>query len=288
MKRKFIVLAIIILLLLSACHIPHINTEINFAEINITDISSIKQVELPYRLNQYCKSYIFDYKVEDVAVEGYISIPNNCSPNTPSKCILFNRGGNCNIGFLTDTDTAKICVETNRIVIASQYRAQDEFGGEDLKDVIKLIDFCENFEFADMNDFTIAGVSRGGMMAYMAARADSRVKRIISISGVSDLTAAYHDREDMEKVLNNFIGGSPDQLPEEYKKRSAICWSDEIKVPTLIIHSIGDTQVSYSQAEEMYNTLLKNGTDVQMKTYNDSTHGLHSGDVKIITDWLNK
>lgn len=291
MKRLLIILLILTLALFSACSPSQKvsnDSTVKFQELNIPGISNAMEISLPDNLDRSCKSYSFDYDADGVTVEGYISIPNNCSADTPGKCILYNRGGNCNIGFLKDTDTAKICAETDRIVIASQYRAKDEFGGEDLKDVLRLIDFCEYFNFADMTDFTVAGVSRGGMMSYMAARADHRVKRIISISGVSDLTKAYHDRDDMKKILNNFIGGSPESLPEEYEKRSAICWADEIKVPTLIIHSTDDKQVSYSQAEEMYKALAKNGTDVTMKTHEDSTHGLHKDDIATISEWLNR
>ncbi len=285
MKKALAFIILLFLILLTACSSEA--ASIDFKSVNTnSDIFNIAQVDLPHRLDRHCKSYSFDYNVDGVIVEGYMSIPNSCSTSNPYKCILYNRGGNCNIGFLTDTDTAEISAVTNRIVIASQYRDKDEFGGEDLKDVIKLIGFCESFDFADMSDFTVAGVSRGGMMTYMTARADNRIKRIISISGVSNLTQAYNDRDDMKRLLNNFIGGSPESKPEEYKNRSAICWSEEITVPTLIIHSTGDQQVNYSQAEDLYEKLLENHTDVTLKTYTDSTHGLHSEDLEIITDWL--
>lgn len=286
MKRYLTAFILLIILSLSACSAKTSVTKINFTEYKSEEITNISQIDLPTKLDRQCKSYSFNYNVDGNNVEGYISIPNNCNTSNPYKCLLYNRGGNCNFGFLSDTDTAKISAGTNRIVIASQYRKNDEFGGEDLKDVIKLIDFCESFDFADMKDFTVAGISRGGMMTYMAARSDNRIKRIISISGVSDLSQAYNNRDDMKEILNNFIGGSPEELPEEYEKRSAICWYDEINVPTLIIHSTGDKQVSYSQAENMYNALLANDTNVQMKTYNDSTHGIHADDINVITNWL--
>lgn len=279
------------LLLCAACEIPETNAPENSYDFLSTegnsDISNVAIVSLPNNLQKHCRSYSFNYDVDGTVVQGYISIPNDCNAENTYKCILYNRGGNANIGHLEDTDTARISAATNRIVIASQYRKDDEFGGDDLNDVIKLIDLCENFEFADMTDFTAAGVSRGGMMTYMAARTDSRIKRIVSISGVSDLTAAYNDRDDMKKVLNNFIGGSPETLPQEYEKRSAICWADEITVPTLIIHSTKDQQVCYSQAEDMYNALIENGVDATLKAYNDSIHGLHSDDVNVINEWLN-
>ena len=190
---------------------------------------------------------------------------------------------------------SNICAEVdNRIVIASQYRGaggsggKDQFGGDDLNDVIKLIDLCEKeFKFADMDDFCVAGVSRGGMMTYLSAKNDKRVKRIIAVSAVSDLFQSYKARDDMKEVLTRYIGGSPEVIPKEYEKRSAVYWADEIKVPVLIIHSKNDKQVSFKQAEEMY-AKLKKTTDCTFITHDDDVHGIHKEDLKTITDWLNK
>lgn len=261
----------------------------------IEGISQIEEIILPDKLNNTCKTYKFTYNSDGNRVKAYISVPNNCSQHSPSKCILYNRGGNSRIGLLTDTDTAQICAETNRVVIASQYRGadsgtgKDEFGGDDLNDVVRLVDLCEVvFEFIDMSDFCAAGVSRGGMMAYMLARTDNRIDGIIAISAVSDLKSAYNDREDMRVLLNNSIGGSPEQLPSEYAKRSAICWADEITVPVLMIHSKGDEQVSFSQAEALKSEFDKNGTPCTFITYKDKTHGMHKEDISVIKDWLSE
>lgn len=242
-----------------------------------------------------CITYKFMYKPEEnVDVVGFISIPVEClTSQTPHKCVIWNRGGNSNIGAIDGTITEQISAYSNRIAIASQYRGsegctgRDEFGGADLNDVTALIDFCENFKFVDMTDLCVAGVSRGGMMSYMTARNDDRVKKIISVSGASDLIQGYEDREDMKKVLNNFIGGSPQSMPEEYENRSAIYWADEINVPVLIIHSKKDEQVSFSQAEAMANALVENGTVCYFKTYNDKTHGLHKKDIDLMVKFLN-
>lgn len=55
-------------------------------------------------------------------------------------------------------------------------------------------------------------------------------------SAVSDLFQEYNDREDMQKILYNYIGGTP----------------EDITVPVMIIHSKNDEQVSYSQAEKLH------------------------------------
>lgn len=295
---SLIFFCVIILSALSGCTAKYTpaNSQYDFTSYESDNLYDIEQVSLSGELSKSCVSYKFTYLSDYCEVKGYISLPLDCIKNsTPAKCILYNRGGNSNIGLLSDESTAVICASTNRIVIASQYRGadggtgNDEFGGKDLNDVKTLIDMCENtFKFADMNDFCIAGVSRGGMMSYMTARTDSRIKGIIAISAVSDLEKAYEEREDMKNLLQNCIGGSPTDLPDEYKKRSAICWADEIKVPVLMIHSKLDEMVSYSQAESLNAEFEKNNLDCTFITYDDDVHGLHNEDAEKINNWIEK
>ncbi len=267
----------------------------NFMNYQNEDVYDIEQIDLSNNLSKSCISYKFTYNSDGYQVKAYISIPLNLVENQlQGKCILYNRGGNSKIGLLGNEDTAKLCVSTNRIIIASQYRGtdggsgKDEFGGKDLNDVIKLIDLCEtHFDFINMDDFCVAGVSRGGMMTYMTAKQDNRVKRIIAISAVSDLFQSYEDREDMKELLYNYIGTTPEENPDEYKKRSAIYWANKINIPVLIIHSKYDEQVSFIQAEDIYSEFKKNNIDVSFIVRDDNTHGLSKSDTENILEWLN-
>lgn len=88
---------------------------------------------------------------------SYLSIPKEClEQETAYPCIIFNRGGNKEYSANKATDIAYLAESSGKIVFASQYRGvsggtgQDEFGGADLQDVIKLIDLCEEFAFVDM------------------------------------------------------------------------------------------------------------------------------------------
>lgn len=299
--KKFLYINISILLLflfvLSGC-----SESIEIAEDNIynfinyqnEEVYDIEQIDLINSLSKSCISYKFTYISDGYRVKAFISIPLSLVENQlPGKCILYNRGGNSKIGLLSDEDTAKLCVSTNRIIIASQYRGadggsgKDEFGGKDLNDVIKLIDLCEtHFDFIDMEDFCVAGVSRGGMMTYMTAKQDNRVKGIIAISAVSDLFQSYEAREDMQKLLYNYIGTTPEQNPEEYEKRSAIYWTDEINIPVLIIHSKYDEPVSFTQAEDIYDEFKKNSINVSFSVRDDDIHGLSKADTEVILEWF--
>ena len=133
-----------------------------------------------------------------------------------------------------------------------------------------------------MDDFCVLGASRGGVMTYPAARQDSRIKRIIGMSAVTDLFDSYESRDDkMKRVLIETVGCTPQENPEEYKKCSAVYWANEIRVPVLLIHSTGDQQVPYRQAEELY-TKLNDHTECRLAVNNSRVFQIKSIAIIII------
>lgn len=293
-KLFCLVLTLAFILSLTGCSLngekPGRNSDFDFMSYEDDNLYNIEKLDLNNKLTSVCTSYSFIYSSDEYSVEGYISIPNDCVENeTPYKCILFSRGGNSDYGRMSDDYVATICRNTDRVVIASQYRSKDEYGGADISDVTTLIDFCDKkFKFVSMDDFCAMGLSRGGMMSYIAARDDSRIKKLVAVAADSDLIDSYYcENIKMRELLEQGIGGSPEELPDEYTNRSANCWAEKIKVPVLIIHSKDDAMVSYSQSEEMYQKFKKNGNNCKLITHDDDVHNFHSEDWKYIREWLN-
>lgn len=259
------------------------------------EVFDIVKVNQGGKYDDICTTYKFNYLSDGLKIEGYMAIPLSFEKSQkPGKCMMYNHGGNRQMGKLENNTLAPMCAICDRIVVASQYRGcgasegEDDFGGDGLNDVIKLIDLCEKqFSFIDIDDFCVTGISRGGVMTYPAARKDSRIKRIIAISAVCDLFEAYEARDDMKTVLKETIGFTPEEKPEEYEKRSAVYWADEIKIPVLMFHAKQDKQVPFSQAENLYKK-LKDHTDCTFITYDDDVHGtVHDEDIKTLREWLN-
>jgi len=93
----------------------------------------------------------------------------------------------------------------------------------------------------------------------------------------------------MKRMLNNLIGGTPYNKPEEYKKRSAVNWADEIDVPLLILHAENDDQVDITQAERMINELDEANKEYDYYIYDRGGHdlGLYWFNVRKRTiDWF--
>ncbi len=279
---------------------------LHFTDYESDDVFYIEKVDPFYgdasyqsELESKCETYEFYFTSDGYQIKAYISIPTAViESQEPCKCLLYNRGGHWNYGSLDSDILAYMCTVTGRVVVACEIRGGngsggiDQFGGDELHDVCRLIDLCENkFSFIDMDDFCAIGVSRGGMTTYMTAREDKRVKRIVVAGGISDLISAYNEREDMQEMLRDCIGGTPEEKPEEYKKRSAVYWADEIKIPVLLIHSKGDPKVKYETNAEALYEKLKDSTDCTFISHDDDYHGINpdknSEDVPEIKKFLN-
>ena len=278
----------------SAVESSAVNDIYNLYDYENDEVFYVDKLDLNDQLSAVCTTYEFSFLSDGYQIKAYIAIPmESIKSQQPCKCILHNRGGHYNYGSLDYEYVSLVCAYTGRAVVACEIRGDngsegyDQFGGDELHDVIKLIDLCENhFKFVDMNDFCVMGVSRGGMTAYMTARQDKRVKKLVVFSGVSDLFDCYDEqKKKMKQVLIDCIGGSPEEMPEEYEKRSAVCWADEINIPVLIVHSKGDERVPFEQAQKMYD-LLKDHTDCTFISHDDDLHGIHEDDIPKVIEWL--
>lgn len=280
---------------------------LNFTDYESEDVFYIEKVEPSYGdasyqsiLESKCETYEFYYTSDGYQIKAYVSIPTSViESHKPCKCLLYNRGGHWNYGSQDPNILAYMCAVTDRVVVACELRGGnesggiDQFGGDELNDVFRLIDLCEDkFSFVNMDDFCVLGVSRGGMETYMTAREDKRVKKIIVAGGVSDLISCYNEREDTQEMLRSCIGGTPEEKPEEYEKRSAVYWADEIKIPVLMIHSKGDPKVKYETNAEALYEKLKDSTDCTFVSHDDDYHGINpdkdSEDIPEIMKFLNK
>ena len=114
------------------------------------------------------------YTSDGLKVSGYIAYPKDDSKKYP--CIIWCRGGIGNAGAI-DKFTARgiygQLASWGYCVFASQYRGNDggeghdDFGGDDLNDVLNLIPLADEIPQANKDVWGIEGWSRGGMMTYL-------------------------------------------------------------------------------------------------------------------------
>ena len=322
LAKMALVMSVVILLILSACAPAASETKESTSVSNITEtipatpsserssestslnassMESISSLESLDRLDDIINAaklesrdksasvelYKIRYKSDDLEVVGYVCAPVDYLEQK-YPVLIWNRGGNQEFGKLTEIEVTAPA-SAGFVVLASQYRGNDggtgteQFGGDDVNDVIKLIDISERFDFVQSGGVYMAGHSRGGMMTYIACKMDDRIKAAAVGAGISDSFAMYESRADMKTVYQSLVGGTPEIMPEEYIKRSAVRWADEINVPLLIVHGgEKDWRVDTSQAENMATQLELYGKEYKLIIYEDADHSLQN------TDWYSE
>ena len=108
------------------------------------------------------------YDSDSLKVKGYLARPKDDTGKYP--CVIWCRGGIGNAGAIDSFNAKGIfgqIASWGYIVFASQYRGndggegQDEFGGDDVNDVLNLIPLADEIENADKSKWGIEGWSRG-------------------------------------------------------------------------------------------------------------------------------
>jgi len=225
--------------------------------------------------------YQFKYQVDACEVLGSIVLPEDYLEKQ-YPLIIYNRGGNPNLSYDIEP---MLCSLANGgfIAIGSRYRGspgtkgEDEFGGSDVNDVLKIMEFVQQMSFVDPEQVFMLGSSRGGMMTYLVLRQDAEniVKAAVVTGGIADTVLNWEERgEDMKKVYRTYIGGSPEELPEEYAKRSAVNFADELNTPILIVHTKEDPRVSVDHAYRMRDALEAAGKEYELVIYDGNAHAV--------------
>lgn len=245
--------------------------------------------------------YQITYLVDDVEVKGfYLSekLENNAkgADAEPKPLVVLNRGGNGGFGKMAKiillARFSKIA-KAGYVIMGSQYRDEDEFGGKDLLDVFEIINIAKKLPNVDPESVSMLGVSRGAMMTYMAARQLPELKSLIIWAGQSDLEQALTFRPAMENVYKARIPQYSQNKQQALQQRSAIHWVNEISsdMPILLLHGDKDKRVNVSHAQSMADRLKALNHPHQLTIYENGSHSLKKHSKQVMTEiiqWLNK
>lgn len=234
------------------------------------------------------------YGVDGYDVHGFIVAPEGASEGTvqhPTVILLL--GGNADSGrvsLIRLVNMAFPLVRKGFVVVGTSYRGAaksrrepnpdrlaDEFGGQDLNDVLALLPLVDALPFTDGNRVGLWGVSRGAMMAYLAARESDRFSALIAMSGPVDLEKELEFRPEMEeRVLSVWIPDFEARREDALRERSVVHWVDELSDNTaiLILHGTADKRVRPQGALELALRLQESGKSYRLIMYDGASHSL--------------
>lgn len=235
-------------------------------------------------------------------VEAFLSTPAAEFPAL-RPAIIYNRGGMGDFGRIDALLLAemRILAAQGFVVVGSNYRftgergRRDEWGGSDVDDVMNLVPLLKARPDVDGRNLFMIGLSRGGVMAYIALKRGIPVNAAAVIAGPSDLTQWAVDRPEFVLGEEDYDGWAriwPDFVKrsrEHLEARSAVYWPGELRKPVLILHARTDSRVPVKHALALAQKLQEAGAEYELVVYGRDGHSLprHRDDrTRRIVEWF--
>jgi dipeptidyl aminopeptidase/acylaminoacyl peptidase len=221
------------------------------------------------------------YMSDGLKVKGFLLKPVN--RKEPLPLLVYNRGGMHDHGRIDHKRLSYLAAWAQKgyVVAASQYRGnggsegKETYGGQDVNDIINLIQLAEKLPYVDEQQKVVLGYSRGGMMTYLLMKKGIQFEAAAVVSGITDMFHFYNGRgEKVKKELRKMVG-SPVVAKEKYESRSVLFWSDKINSPLLLLHGTNDQKVHHAQADRLAAQLKTMGKEHQYILYPNGDHPLN-------------
>lgn len=243
----------------------------NYTELTEEDRRFLSQAQYNQTLQWYnsCTDVDFQkfvYMSEGLKVVGCLATPKCLPAGQRLPVIIYNRGGIGEYGKIEASTLQNYfypMVKAGYVVIGSQYRGndggegKDEMGGSDVNDVLNLLPVIQSLSFVNSSKIFMVGISRGGMMTYLALRKKMPIKTAAVCCGVTDMELFEKLRPDMKKNLEEFFSHDQAVRFAEYEKRSVVKWANEIDVPLILFHAEDDCIVRVSHTLNLVRQLQK-------------------------------
>jgi dipeptidyl aminopeptidase/acylaminoacyl peptidase len=219
------------------------------------------------------------YLSDGLSVVGFIVRPRNTG-DARYPVIVYNRGGFREIGQLDAWNLLDFYGFASRgfVVLASQYRGsdggegRDELGGADVADVMALSRVAAHLPYADSSNLFLYGLSRGGMMSFLALQRGFPARAAAVVGAVFDVEA-FQQRA--PKIVASALADNPDYRSKGIallRERSVMNWPEQIDAPLLIIHGANDKEVPATEAMRFATKLAELGKRYQLIVYTDDIH----------------
>jgi dipeptidyl aminopeptidase/acylaminoacyl peptidase len=222
------------------------------------------------------------YMSDGLRIAGFIVAPRDASKR-PRPLLIFNRGGTRGFGQLVFANLVEFALWAQRgfFVIASQYRGgpgsegNDEFGGADVDDVMNLFAAARSHGGVDPRNTFMLGVSRGGLMTYLALSRGAIVNAAAVIGAPTDLSLEADRRPEMRTLYRELMPDFEQRSGELLHERCVLEFADRLTTPLLILHGGADDRVGPEQSLALAQRLQQLGQPYELVVYAADDHGLN-------------
>jgi dipeptidyl aminopeptidase/acylaminoacyl peptidase len=147
-----------------------------------------------------------------------------------------------------------------------------DIGGGDYQDAMTGVDAVIAQGIADPNQLAVRGWSYGGILGGWTVTQTPRFKAASLGAMVSDWASEYamgfnHD------VRLWYIGGTPWENPEAYRRQSSYTYINRVTTPTLLLHGENDETCTIGQSMMFYQGLKDRGVTTRFIRFPREPHG---------------
>ena len=183
------------------------------------------------------------------------------------------------------------------VVLATAYRGMDM--RPDDQDCLDGLEHLTGLPGVDAGRLAIVGHSRGAMASLRVAAKTDRLKAVVALQPVADLSAyvlatrAYAPTR--YEALCRGMGETPEVVAEAYRPLSAIHYADRIGVPVLLLAGTQDLHSPIDESLRLRDALVAAGNaDVQLEVLEGVGHFFekmysgyqHADVVSRVVEWL--
>lgn len=164
----------------------------------------------------------------------------------------------------------------------------NEWGGKDYLDVMNGLDAAlKQYPWIDQDRLGVTGGSYGGFMTNWILGHTNRFKAAVTLRSLSNFISDDGTRDGAYGHTPDF-GGDIFQRYELYWDRSPLKYAQNVKTPTLILHSDNDYRVPIEQGEQWFRALKHFGVTTEIVFFPRENHNLtRTGEPKHLVESLN-
>lgn len=264
-------------------------TGLNLPELFVSSGAQIKQItHFSDALNEIALSPVqtFEFESNGATLRGYVVAPTNYEPGKSYPALLEIHGGPKTVfGKVLHHEMQMLAAEGFFVLFTNPHGSdgygvdysdiRGKYGTIDYEDLMTFVDEAlVRFPDIDADRLGVLGGSYGGFMTnwiightdrFKAANAQRSISNWISFYGVSDI--GFYFTED--QTLSN----PWDDLATCWD-RSPLKYVQNVKTPTLFIHSDADLRCPLEQGQQMYAGLVRRGIEARIVVFKDETHEL--------------
>jgi len=135
-----------------------------------------------------------------------------------------------------------------------------DYVGLDAADILAGVDHLVSTGLADPARLGLHGYSYGGFLANWLLTHTSCFRAVVSTEGMTDFATPAQ----VDTIRDVWMGGSPQEVPDHYRRFSPLTYAAQARTPTLLIYGQQSMMTQRQQGQRFYEALQAAGVEVEL------------------------